>query len=392
MATLRGGAFGTARPQLPLFAKGFRPFFLGASLLGAALVLAWLAILFGGLAFPGRSPLLWHGHEMVYGVALAVVAGFLLTAVGNWTGRETATGAALAWLFALWGLGRLVAWVGPGSWFMPAQILELAFLPVLLVVLGRCIIAARNWRNAGFLVLLVGLWLCDIAYSFGPSPSAALARAVDLLVIMIVIVGGRVIPMFTRSGIGDVDVASWPRVDIAALLVVVATVFASAVKVSGAPLTALEAASAALVAARMIPWKTHRTLGHPLVWVLHMGHAWIVVGFALRALFHGAGIGLETLGLHAHTAGAIGVMTLGMMARVALGHSGRPLVPPPGIPLAFGLIGLAALARVLPGLLWPDAYRVSLLVSGLLFAAAQLLYLAGYAPILSRPRIDGRPG
>ena len=382
----------TTRHHLPLFAKGFRPFFLGASLLGAALVVAWLGILFGGVAFAGRSPLLWHGHEMVYGFTLAVVAGFLLTAVGNWTGRETATGPALAWLVGLWGLGRLAAWVGPGSWFVPAQIAELAFLPVLLIVLGRCIVAARNWRNAGFLVLLSGLWLCDVAYAFGPSPGAALARAVDLVVIMIVIVGGRVVPEFTRSGIGDVDVAGWPRVDATALFVVVATLLASAAGASGAPMTALESASAVLVAARMIPWKTHRTCGHPLVWVLHLGHAWIAVGFALRALHHGAGIGLETHGLHAHTAGAIGVMTLGMMARVALGHTGRPLVSPPGIALAFGSIGLAALVRVLPGLVWPDAYRASLLVSGLLFSVAQLLYLAIYGPILLRPRIDGRPG
>jgi uncharacterized protein involved in response to NO len=377
---------------LPLFAKGFRPFFLAASLLGAALVLAWLGILFGGLVFAGHSPLLWHGHEMVYGFTLAVVAGFLLTAVGNWTGRETATGAKLAWLAGLWGLGRLGAWVGPGSWLVAAQLAELTFLPVLLVVLGRCIVAARNWRNAGFLVLLVGLWLCDVAYAFGPSPGVALARAVDLVVIMIVIVSGRVIPMFTRNGTGHEDVTTWPRLDAAALSVVVATVLASAAGTSVASLVVLEAASAVLVAARMIPWKTHRTFRHPLVWVLHVGHAWIAVGFALRALHHGAGIGLETLGLHAHTAGAIGVMTLGMMARVALGHTGRPLVSPPGIALAFGSIGLAALVRVLPGLVWPDAYHASLLVSGLLFSVAQLLYLAIYGPILLRPRIDGRPG
>jgi uncharacterized protein involved in response to NO len=329
---------------------------------------------------------------MVYGVALAVIAGFLLTAVGNWTGRETATGATLVGLVGLWMLGRFAVWVGPGPWFVAAQLAELAFLPVLLVVLGRCVIAARNWRNAGFLALLVGLWLCDIAYAFGSSPAAALSRAVDLVVIMIVLVSGRVVPMFTRNGTGRADVTSWPRLDVAALAAVIATGLAAAVGASGATLAALEAASAVLVAARMIPWKTHRTFGHPLVWVLHVGHAWVAVGFALRALHHGAEIGLETLGLHAHTAGAIGVMTLGMMARVALGHTGRPLVSPPGIALAFGSIGLAALVRVLPGLVWPDAYRASLLVSGLLFSVAQLLYLAIYGPILLRPRIDGRPG
>jgi uncharacterized protein involved in response to NO len=374
-----------------LFAKGFRPFFLGASLLGAALVLAWLGILFGGLSFSGRSFPLWHGHEMLYGFALAVVAGFLLTAVGNWTGRETATGAPLAGLVALWALGRLGAWIGPGPWLLPAQVAELAFLPVLGFVLGRRIVAARNWRNAGFLVLLTGLWLCDVVYTFGPSPSEALARAVDLVVVMIVIMSGRVVPMFTRNGIGDPSVSSWPRMDAAALFAVVATAVAAAGP-RGPTLVAFEAASAVLVAARMIPWKTHRTFQTPLVWVLHLGHAWIAVGFALRALHHATGIGLESLGLHAHTAGAIGVMTLGMMARVALGHTGRPLVPPPGISLAFGLIGLAALVRVLPGLVWLDAYRTSLLVSGLLFSAAQLLYLAAYAPMLWRARIDGRPG
>ena len=382
----------TTQHSSPLFAKGFRPFFLGASLLGAVLVIAWLGVLFGGLPFAGRSSTLWHGHEMVYGFALAVVAGFLLTAVGNWTGRETATGNTLAGLVGLWMLGRLAAWIGPGPWFAAAQLVQLAFLPVILLVLGRCIVAARNWRNAGFLALLIGLWLCDIAYAFGPSPTFALSRAVDLVVIMIVIVGGRVVPMFTRNGIGRADVTRWPRLDVAALVAVIATGLASAGGVRGATLAALEAASAVLVAARMIPWKTHRTLGHPLVWILHLGHGWIAVGFALRALYHGAGIGLETLGLHAHTAGAIGAMTLGMMARVALGHTGRPLVAPPGIPLAFCLIGLAALVRVLPGLVWLDAYRESLLFSGLLFSAAQLLYLAVYGPILSRPRIDGRPG
>jgi uncharacterized protein involved in response to NO len=382
----------TTPPHHPLFAKGFRPFFLGASLLGATLVLTWLAILFGGVAFAGRSPVLWHGHEMLYGFTIAVVAGFLLTAVGNWTKRETASGTTLVWLTGLWGLGRLAAWVGPGAWLLPAQLIELSFLPVLLVVLGRCIVAARNWRNAGFLVLLVGLWLCDVAYAFGPNPGMALARAVDLVIIMIVIVSGRVIPMFTRNGIGDAGVSHWPRVDAATLLVVVATVLARAAGTHGAALAALEAASAVLLAWRMIPWQPQRTFRYPLVWVLHMGHGWIAVGFALRALHHGAGMGLETLGLHAHTAGAIGVMTLGMMARVALGHTGRPLLAPPGIALAFTLVGLAALVRVLPGLMWPEVYRTSLLVSGLLFSAAHLLYLARYGPILSRPRSDGRPG
>ena len=382
----------TTSRNSPFFAKGFRPFFLGASTLGAAGVAAWLTVLFGDVSRVGHLSPLWHGHEMVYGFALAVIAGFLLTAVGNWTGRETATGAALMGLVALWALGRVGAWVGPGPWRVSAQLIELAFLPALALVLGRCIVAARSWRNAGFLALLAGLWACDVAYQLGSDPSTALARSVDLVVIMIVVVSGRVVPMFTRSGTGHADISGWPRLDAAALVTVIATAIASALGASDPALAALEAASALLLAARMIPWKTHLAIGHPLVWVLHLGHAWIVVGFALRALYHGAGMGSQTLGLHAHTAGAIAVMTLGMMARVALGHTGRPLVPPPGMPLAFCLIGLAALARVVPGLVSSDVYRSSLLVSGLLFSAAQLLFLKAYTPMLLRPRIDGRPG
>lgn len=379
-------------PVSPLFAKGFRPFFLGASAVGALLVAGWLGVLFGRTGLGGPRPILWHGHEMVYGFALAVVAGFLLTAVENWTGRPTARGRALAALFGVWALGRVAAFVDPAGVSLMARLAELAFLPALALVLGRCILGARSWRNAGFLVLLLGLWLCDLAYAFGPDPGAALARAVDLVVVMIVIVAGRVVPMFTRSGAGLPGVGSWPRLDAAALVTVVATLLASAAGSRGALLAAFETASAVLLALRMIPWQTHRTFGVPLVWVLHVGHAWVVAGFVLRALHHGAGVGLPGLGLHAHTAGAIGVMTLGMMARVGLGHTGRPFVPPRTIPLAFGLMALAALIRVLPGLVHPESYRMSLLVSGLLFSAAQLLFLARYGPILFQPRIDGRPG
>ena len=382
----------TTRLDSTLFAKGFRPFFLGASLVGVVLIVAWLGVLFWGLSLGARSPLLWHGHEMVYGFALAVVAGFLLTAVANWTGRETLTGMPLAGLFGLWLIGRATSWIGSGPLLLPAQLVELAFLPVLTVVLGRRILAARNWRNVGFLAMLAGLWLCDLGYAFGPSPSVALARAVDLVVLMIVIVAGRVVPMFTRNGTGHADVGSWPGLDRAALLAVIATFFVSTMGRGGSTQALFEGVSGLLLVLRMIPWKTHWTFRTPLVWILHMGHTWVAIGFFLRALYHGFGIGLETLGLHAHTAGAIGVMTFGMMSRVALGHTGRPLVLPPGMTFAFCAIGLAAVVRVLPGLFWLDFYRESLVVSGLLFSAAQVLYLSIYGPILSGPRIDGRPG
>lgn len=376
------------------FAKGFRPFFLLGAALATAMVVLWLAVLRGIAAPAGPlTGLVWHGHEMVYGFTVAIVAGFLLTAVGNWTGRETATGAPLAGLALLWVAGRIALWALPG-W--AASVVDLAFLPALAVAIGRPLLAARQLRNAPFPVVLGLLWACDLlvhldAHGVGPALAVAANRAaVHWIVLVAVLVTARVVPMFTRNATGAEGIGNDRVLDRVAVGAVATVAVLQLI-----PAPRLEAVAAAVgavaVLGRARRWGLGQSWRQPLLWVLHLGHGWIGVGLGLEALA-AAGVLPRSPALHALTVGAIGMLTVGMMARVALGHGGRPLVAPSGMALAFGAVGLAAAVRVIGPMVAPSWTIASWWTSGLLWTGAFLLFLVRYAPILVLPRADGRPG
>jgi uncharacterized protein involved in response to NO len=382
-----------SRPA-PVLAKGFRPFFLLGAIFAAVIVPLWVLALFGVMRVGGHlDPVTWHAHEMVFGFGGAIVAGFLLTAVGNWTQRETATGAALLGLVLLWLGGRVALAAGDlvPAWL--AATIDTSFLPAVAIAIGRPLFATKNRRNFVVLAMLLVMAAANVGLHFTSDRRRALLVGVDAITFFMVVIAGRVVPMFTRNATRIESVRGIPRLDLAAAASIAGVLVVDASGSTSAVLRiAAYGAAAALVAARTIHWGTRATFRDPLLWILHVGHAWIPVGLLLRAAAAVAPQIPASAGLHAITAGAIGAMTLGMMARVALGHTGRLLVAPRTAAFAFVLVTAAAVVRVVAPLVVPAWYLPSLAVTAALWAVAFALYAVTYAPYLLAPRVDGKPG
>lgn len=335
---------------------------------------------------------------MVFGFTTAVIAGFLLTAVPNWTGAPALQGGPLAFLVALWFAGR-VAVLAPGGLPTPLVIAaDVAFLPALALVLAPALLRKRNGRNLSIPPLLVLAAGANALVHLGALGVVAggvqigLQTGVDIVVVLLVVIGGRVVPLFTGNALrAPMRAPDWT--DRWALYTVLAVAIFDLVP----PVEAL-AGVAALIASlvnslRMRGWRGSKTLHSPILWVLHLGYLWVVLGLALKGLSVLTGIIPGPLALHALTAGAIGTFTLGMMSRVALGHTGRPLQVKPVIAFAYGLVSAGALLRVAAPLLGTDNYvHLGVHGAGLLWAMGFLIFAVLYGPILMRPRIDGRPG
>ena len=396
---LVGRPLDPARTTSALAAKGFRPFFLLAGSFAALLLPIWLLTLagvLGGLRYV--DAMTWHAHEMIFGFSLAVLAGFLLTAVGNWTGRETLVGRPLMAACALWIAGRAAM---AGADLLPRGVpalLDLAFVPVLVVAIARPLVATRSFRNFVMIAALTVLWLADLAVhldALGVTHGItrrALLLAVDVIVLLMIVVSGRIVPMFTKNGTGVATVHGRPALDKAAIVAMVvtaiATVLSTDVRIGGAAagITAL------LVVLRAWTWGTRHTARVPLLWILHAGHAWIAVGLAMRAAAAFSSTVPAAIATHALTVGAIGALTLGMMTRVGLGHTGRALVSSRAATASFVLVTLAALMRVAGPLLDMAAYRTFVFAAGIAWTLAFLLFVVVYTPLLTAPRPDGKPG
>ena len=360
---------------------GFRPFYLLAGTFAALAVPVWALQYAGWLP---RENILWHAHEMVFGYAFAVIAGFLLTAVRAWTGRPTPTGAALAALVALWLAARAAALVS----LTAAAALGMLFAFALAWAIGRPLVASGNRRNWFFILLVLAIGTAGVLLLGWPQ--RGLALGLDLVLFVIAVVAGRVVPAFTNNALPGARARRDPWLERAALGALLALVAADALERT--ELAAMVAAlAAALHAARLALWSPGKTLGKPIVWILHASYAWIVVHLALRAL---AGFDLVpyALATHALTVGAIGGMTLGMMTRTARGHTARPLQVGRAELAAYLLVHAAAVTRVLVPLALPSAYVWAALAAALLWCAAFATFTVVYFPILTRPRLDGQPG
>lgn len=386
-------------PSLAIAAKGFRPFFLVAALFAVAILPLWVLALLGALD-PGHylGATYWHAHEMVFGFAVAVIAGFLLTAVGNWTKRETLVGAPLLGLCGLWLAGRAaITFAEFLPWGFPAA-LDLAFLPLLIVVLARPLVASKNWQNLVMVAILIALFAANLSIhldALGILPEwrrRGSLVAVDIVVLVVLVIAGRVFPLFTRNATGVESIRSFPVLDRLTVLAMAVLVALDA----ALPHPALSAIAAgvtgALAAARTVHWGARHAGKAPLLWILHVGYAWIPLGLLLRAASACSGAVPPSIATHALTVGAIGTLTVGIMARVALGHSGRALEASTSSVAAFVLVTLAAVVRVLDPLLAPAHYRASLFVSAALWSGAFASFLIAYARILVSPRVDGKPG
>lgn len=374
-------------------AKGFRPFFLMAGIFAVIAVPAWVWSLTGGPAPRGvLGGMAWHAHEMIFGFTVAVISGFLLTAVENWTGQTTLRGPALLVVAGVWAAARIALW-WPG-WLGPA--LDLMVLPLVGVGMGRPLWHARNLRNLPFLALLAGLWLANItvyleAAGVVPGSTAVAHRvAVHLIAVIILVVAGRVVPMFTRNATGDERVhrlATVDRVAIGTTLVLAALQPWSTTPVAGV----VAGVAGAATLARMWGWWSPGVWSRPLLWVLHLGHASEGLGLTMSALA-AIGVPVGPSALHLITVGGIGLLTIGMMARVSLGHTGRPIIVGTPVTTAFLGVALAAVIRAFGPMLDPARTSTWWWAAASLWAVGFALFVGEYARILVTPRADGRAG
>ena len=379
-----------------LLALGFRPFFLAAGASGALLMGVWLGMLGGWIPaehYYGTTN--WHAHEMLFGYAVAVIAGFLLTATRNWTGINTLTGSGLGALASLWLAARIAPFLPvPGA---IVALIDLAFLPALAASLVRPLWGGENRANRVFLLLIAGMWLASLLVhlqALGLLDGTARPGdrlMLDLVILTLLIVSGRIMPFFTKGAIRGLQPVTRPMVE---RLTFVLAPLAAAVNLIAPWSTAsgiLALLLAGVQAVRLAGWYDNRAWGIPILAVLYAGYLWLIAGIALDGL---AGLGVlpPYPALHTLTTGAVGVFTLGMMARVTLGHTGRQLRSGWLTNLAFVILNLAAFARVLLPLLFPAAYTSWLYASGLLWTLAFVLFLWVHAPMLIAPRADGRPG
>jgi uncharacterized protein involved in response to NO len=387
--------------KFALFNYGFRPFFLLVGLYAVIAMLVWLSTLITGIWPEGPLvPHLWHAHEMLFGFIGAAIAGFLLTAVPSWTGQRGFSGLPLMILVAVWLAGRMIL---PFYLYLPSIIIavvDLAFFPMLGLMLAPSLLRGKS-RNLVFLLFLVVLFTSNLLFHIGLMrgdtgfASYGLLLGINTVMLIIAIIGGRIVPAFTLSAIRRTDdtfaIMPFPALDRVAILSILLILIIDLLwpYSTAAGWTALIAAL--IHAVRLARWKTLRGLSEAIVWILHIGYAWVVIGLALKGIFLLTGSIGGTAWLHAITTGAFATMILAVMTRATLGHTGHPLIAPPLIVVAYVLITLAAIVRV-TGPVFPEVYLYSIVVSGVLWIAAFGLFLVVYTPILIGPRADGKPG
>lgn len=382
----------------PLFAMGFRAFFALAGLSALAFIALWNSMSNGSLHIDNYFPAsTWHAHEMLLGYSTAVIAGFLLTAVRNWTGLQTVNPDQLASLSFLWIYGRVLPFY---SELLPDVLIaavDFAFLPALAYFVSKPLLKTGNFKNLIFtgLLLLMALGNALIhAQILGASETSAvlgLNLVVAIIIMMILVIAGRVFPFFTERGLSGVICIRNPILDIAAIGTSLVVFSLLMLGVSGVFLAVAAVAAAATNILRIAGWYDRRIWFVPLLWVLFVGYGWVILGFGLVSLA-AFQLVLPSLALHAFTVGGIGILTLGMMARVALGHTGRAMKASNAMAIAFVLINLAALFRVLVPAILPGWYGGFVLASTYCWLAAFSLFVFYYTPILSSPRVDGQPG
>ena len=382
----------------PLFGLGFRVFFALAGLSALILIVLWNAIFKGALTVDNYfATSYWHAHEMLLGYSVAVIAGFLLAAVKNWTEKPTLTGDKLAGLALLWLYGRILPFYAGLLPDALIALIDFAFLPVLAYQISIPIIQARQFKSLVFIGLLLlltlgnGLIHAEILGLYQNTAWTGIQLIVATIVILILILAGRLFPFFMERGLSSTLIIRNPSLDALSIgsAVVVFSLQIWAVSGTFLALTAIFAAT--VNGARLFSWYVQRIWYVPLLWILYAGYGWIILGFILTALSAYTWV-LPSLALHAFTLGGIGVLTLGMMARVSLGHTGRALKVSNAIAIAFVLINLAALLRVLLPVALPNWYNILIYASTLSWLAAFSLFIFVYAPILTSPRIDGLEG
>lgn len=385
----------------PILRGGFRPFFFLGSAWAALALLLWVLAFFGGLTLPGVfDALSWHRHEMLFGFVGAIVAGFLLTAIPNWTGRLPIAGAPLAALAGLWIAARVALYWSGTFGIALAAALDVGFYLVFAFVAGREVVAAKN-RNLPLVGLVLLFALANAADYAGMAgimadSEAGVRAGISLVVLMISLVGGRIVPSFTRNWMSK---KGWTgrmpgqptRFDQAALgatgIALFAWLIAPVITVTGGMLVL----AGVLQFIRLVRWRGLRTVSDPLVLVLHVGYLWISLGLLLLGISMFDPTIPRTAAIHALTTGAMATMILAVMTRATLGHTGRELQANAATIAIFVSITLAAIIRVATSLGFV-VYRPGMEIAGGLWVVAFLLFLFAYGPILFRARLGKEAG
>ena len=389
----RGGIPRLRAQSIALLSYGFRPFFLGAALWACIAMVLWIGLLSGSWSFAiGYGVGAWHAHEFLFGYIAAVMTGFLLTAIPNWTGRLPLQGMPLLALFLLWLAGRAsmlqTDWIGTGT----AASIDCVYLITVTAVISREIVAGSNWRNLRVVVLVALTAIANIAFQaemlIFAVPNYGLRLGVAAIVALIMVVGGRVTPSFTSNWLtrqgNQTRPAPFSRFDIGsiALGAVALITWIAAPDWSGT--AALLFVMAVAQAARLSRWTGARTWREPILFVLHLGYAFVPLGALVLSISILWPRIMPTSGaLHAWTTGAMGLMTLAIMTRASLGHTGRDMSTTPTTVAIYGAMLVAALARIAAPLL-PAFYYQMLLIAGGAWFLAFALFVVAYGPLLMR--------
>lgn len=379
----------------PVLRLGFRPFYLLTALLACLSVPVWIAAFLGYMPWAMPLPaLLWHGHEMLFGFAAGVVAGFLLTAVRAWTGLPTARGPVLGGLALLWLAARIAALCAPYAVF---AVVDMLLLPAVALLLLRVLLQAGNKRNIPLISLLLAMSVVNLLFHLAVlqvvqlDPIRILHAQLGLVLMVVAVMTGRVVPMFTKNVTPGLVIHTTRHFELSLLA---ATAVALLLWVCAAPAALVAAAcavAAAMHAVRLYKWSPWVTLKRPILWVLHLSYAWMPLGLAMLACAHLGWIG-QSFAVHALAVGVIGGLIIGMVTRTARGHTGRPLQASRLETAAYALVLLATVVRaVLPAFV-PALYPRALEISATLWALAFALYLVMYTPWLTQSRLDGKDG
>ncbi|MES9850455.1 MAG: NnrS family protein [Candidatus Thiodiazotropha sp. L084R] len=377
------------------FALGFRPFFALAAVSGMLLMLLWLWFWLNSPVLNYYSAVGWHTHEMLFGFTMAIVAGFLLTAVRNWTGIDTPTGKPLALLALLWVAGRLFPFIPSiPAWLVVC--VDWLFIPALIIALTRPLIKAENRVNRLFIPLLSAMAIANLLYhleglGLTQTGQNGISLMRNLVLLLLIFVGGRVLPFFTEKAIqGAAPRFSKQREQFIYTLFTF-WIVAELLLPQSWLIAPLALGVAITQAWRLYDWYHPGIWQQPMLWILFCGLIWMVIGFLLKAMAL-YDLYPNNLATHAFTVGAIGIITLGMMARVSLGHTGRSIDASKSIITAFILINIAVAIRVFLPATNLLSYQACITISGAAWSISYLLFAITYVPILLRPRIDGRPG
>jgi uncharacterized protein involved in response to NO len=385
----------------PVLRLGFRPFFLVASIFAIVAMIVWTASYSFSVEFyfSGLSSNLWHAHEMIFGYTMAVIAGFLLTAIKNWTGEEVLRGNALALLFLLWLVARVLPLSGLSISVEIIASVDVAFLFILSIVCLLPVLKVKQYKQAGIISKLFLLMICNVFFYLGVMGIVeegvlwGLSSALYMIIALVLVMMRRVMPMFIKSGIdGEVDLKNRAWVDSASLILLLCLWVADVFTVYEQFVAAVAVMLTMLHIIRLSGWYTNKVWSKPLVWILVVAYAFIILGFALTAAKVYFSIS-PFLSIHAFTVGGIGLVTIGMMSRVSLGHTGRNVFEPPAM-VFWSLIAitLAAVFRVVFPIFNMNLYGYWVGISQLLWMVAFVIFVFVYAPMLLKARVDGRDG